>query len=127
MSNLLKETLEILEENNRNPSQVRWVGSIDGKYAISWDEFAKVADLEYDSSYGWQEIADDLVVVGSNWWLERHEYDGSEWWEYKTTPKKSAKPISFEMEDLHVYAWHSLGDRSWRESHLGEGDDGNAS
>ena len=28
------------------------------------------------------------MVVGNNWWLERHEYDGSEWWEYKQFPVK---------------------------------------
>ena len=33
------------------------------------------------------QVADDLVVVGDSWWLERHEYDGSEWWEYKEKPK----------------------------------------
>ena len=28
------------------------------------------------------------VAVGDNWWLERAEYDGSEWWEFKTIPKE---------------------------------------
>jgi hypothetical protein len=27
-----------------------------------------------------------LEIVGDDWWLERHEYDGAEWWEYKTKP-----------------------------------------
>jgi len=30
-----------------------------------------------------------LTVAGDDWWLERHGYDGSEWWEFKTLPKKS--------------------------------------
>ena len=33
------------------------------------------------------EVAEDLVVVGDNWWIERHEYDGNEWWEYKEKAK----------------------------------------
>ena len=28
----------------------------------------------------------DLLIVGDDWWLERHEYDGAEWWEFKTLP-----------------------------------------
>jgi hypothetical protein len=30
-----------------------------------------------------------IIVVGKDWWLERHEYDGSEWWEFKTMPDKN--------------------------------------
>lgn len=29
-----------------------------------------------------------LKIVGDNWWLERHEYDGAEWFEFKTLPQK---------------------------------------
>lgn len=54
----------------------------------SWDDFSKQADFEYNNGYDWQEIPADLVVVGDNWWLERAEYDGSEWWEFKTIPKE---------------------------------------
>lgn len=42
----------------------------------------------YDSGYGKSEVAEDLVIVGDGWWLERNEYDGAEWWEYKETPKQ---------------------------------------
>jgi len=86
--NLLKETIETLELYDKSPKDVRWVGTEDGKYAISWEEFEKIAkDVEYYSGYGLQEIPDNLVVVGDDWWLERAEYDGSEWWEFKTMPK----------------------------------------
>jgi hypothetical protein len=31
----------------------------------------------------------DLVVVGIDWWLERHNgNEDSEWWEFKTLPKR---------------------------------------
>ena len=26
------------------------------------------------------------MIVGWNWWLERREYDGAEWWELETKP-----------------------------------------
>ncbi len=39
----------------------------------------------YDNSYGTQELF-GTVWMNNGDWLERHEYDGSEWWEYKTCP-----------------------------------------
>lgn len=97
MQNLLHETLETLSAAGKSPSDVRWVGGItraNEDYAGSWDEFAILADFEYNDSYGGNEIDGDLVIVGDDWWLERGEYDGSEWWEFKTLPKaKPANPI----------------------------------
>lgn len=42
----------------------------------------------YGHHPGTEEVATDLLVVGDGWWLERHEYDGSEWWEHKALPAK---------------------------------------
>lgn len=95
MQNLLTETIDALKEAGKTSTMVRWVGSRDGEYAISWKEFAKIADAEYYEGYGSQEIPYDLVVVGSGWWLERHEYDGSEWWEFKSTPKRQEPFLPF--------------------------------
>lgn len=86
--NLLQETMNALKENGKIPADVRWVGRASISAKCSWDDFSKQADFEYNDSYGWQEIPADLVVVGDNWWLERAEYDGSEWWEFKTIPKE---------------------------------------
>lgn len=90
MQNLLNETLEILEENGKTPADVLWVGG--GQYAATWDEFAVLADADYYNGYGGTEVPVDLYVVGDDWWLERHEYDGSEWWEFKTMPHRHANP-----------------------------------
>lgn len=80
--NLLQETIDVLKVHNHVPEDVLWVGSEDGEYAITWDEFAKIADDEYDEGYGGQEVAKDLVIVGAGWWYSRGECDGSEWWDY---------------------------------------------
>lgn len=52
-------------------------------------------DVEYDNSFGYTKVALDLVVVGEDWWLERHEYwyenDCSGWWEFKRMPVKPTK------------------------------------
>jgi len=85
--NLLKETVEVLKANGKKPEDVKWCGS--SKFGwFSWSEFTRVADVEYDNGFGASEVAIDLVIVGKDWWLERGEYDGSEWWEFKTLPSK---------------------------------------
>ena len=86
MSNLKFETLEILKENGKTIKDIRWIGSKD--IAIPLDLFWILADTEYNNDFGSQKVARDLVVVGDDWWLERAEYDGSEWWEFKTMPTK---------------------------------------
>ena len=99
MTNLLAETVQCILENNMTPKDVEWIGSLDGEYSMTWDEYEELANFEYDSGFGSQAIATDLVIVmkdGS--WMERGEYDGSEWWEChfpnKMKPKPNAKKIT---------------------------------
>jgi len=86
MTNLLKETIEILSGYKKTPSDILWIGT--NKSYMTWDDFEKEANFEYDDGFGGEKINTSLLVVGKNFWLERHEYDGSEWWEYKEQPKK---------------------------------------
>jgi hypothetical protein len=51
-----------------------------------WETFLKSIDFNYDSGYGGQELFGTLWLEDGTW-LERGEYDGSEWWEYKKTPE----------------------------------------
>lgn len=115
MRNLLEETKQVLEENGKTFEDVKWIGSND--FYIDIDDFLVVADTEYDNGYGGQEVARDLLIVGDDWWLERHEYDGSEWWEYKTIPQKPKTYLvnlqaltveQAEKKNIDVVAWESL-------------------
>lgn len=115
MRNLLEETKQVLEENGKTFEDVRWIGSND--FSIDIDDFLVVADTEYDNGYGGQEVAIDLLVVGDDWWLERHQYDGSEWWEYKTTPQKPKTHLTnlqaltidqAQRYNIDVVAWEDL-------------------
>lgn len=94
--NLLAETTDTLLENDIAASHVRWVGSRDGSLAMDWEQFAAIADVEYDNGYGGPEVAGDLVVVGDDWWLERYEYDGAERWLFKRLPVKSDGALPFK-------------------------------
>lgn len=94
---LLPETIEALDAEGKTPADVRWVGSADGAYSVSWDDFAAVAaDVEYRNLSGHAEVATDLVVVGDGWWLERAEYDGDEWWAYKACPTQQPDARGFD-------------------------------
>lgn len=86
MVNLLEETLANLSANHKSPNEVIWVGAADGTEILTFEEFSKMANFEYDSGFGSEEIRSDLVIVGKDWWLARREYDGSEWWEYLKLP-----------------------------------------
>jgi len=85
MNNLLEDTREVLEENGKTIFDILWFGN--DKFVFDCDIQA-LFNIEYDSGFGGAEIPEDLIVVGADFWIERHEYDGSEWWEYKTMPTK---------------------------------------
>ena len=83
---LLEETLQELKENNKTELDILWCGC-EGTY-FNWEYFKEIANIEYDNGYGGAEIHLSLIIVGKNFWLERAEYGGSEWWDFKTYPKK---------------------------------------
>jgi hypothetical protein len=82
MINLLEETIEYLKRHNKTLKDVLFCGGNEYKFSVK--KFKKLANIKYDNSYGTQIIARDLKVYGEDWWLERHEYNGAEWWEYKS-------------------------------------------
>ena len=87
MTHLWEEPTTTLMEHGKTFKVVKYIQGSD--FGITKENFEKVAKKsKYNSGFGAAEVADDLVVVGDNWWLERHEYDGSEWWEYKEKPKQ---------------------------------------
>ena len=88
MTNLLKETEEILKQNDIEITDILWIGSSKDDFYIPLENALEIMNVEYHSGFGAPEIAEDLIVAGKDWWLERHEYDGSEWWEFKRTPIK---------------------------------------
>lgn len=101
MKNLLRETISELEDHGKTLDDVLWIGEeprisyynkevIDG-YTISKSQFLELANKNYNGGYGIQNVNEHLVVVGENFWLERHGYDGMDWWEYKRQPIQPKK------------------------------------
>lgn len=83
--------------------------------ACTWEEFQTLADIEYDDGFGSQQIATDLTIVfsdGNRMW--RHEYDGSERWNYTDpvdipTDTIPIRALTVQDEDLHSM-WDDLED-----------------
>jgi hypothetical protein len=95
--NLLEETLSVIAKNGKDHRSVRWVGSKDGTFAISWEDFKVLArDIYYYPvpNYGIS-IAADLIIAGFGWWLERVCYSDGEQWEYRESPKQRTDPVPF--------------------------------
>lgn len=46
-------------------------------------------NVEYDDGWGGQWLF-GIVVFSDGTWLERGEYDGSEWWEHKQLPTQES-------------------------------------
>lgn len=84
--NLLQETRNALARAGKGPEDVVWCGSKAGAYWFTWAQFEQLTDRDYNDSWGIENVAMDLVVVGADWWLERGEYDGSEWWDFRIRP-----------------------------------------
>ena len=112
--NLLKETMEFLKENGKEESDVLYCCG--DTIEFTWDNFKELADVEYDNDYGGAEVAENLKIVGENFWLERREYDGSEWWDFKEFPSnnlelKVIKALTIDQAqafDQDVYSCSSL-------------------
>lgn len=107
--NLYDETVRILEQNGKTIKDIVFVQG--NSFRISVSNFIEVAKTtDYDSGFGASEIASDLVLVGDGFWLERGEYDGSEWWEFKEPPSRlerteSVNSLSIVGEQI---GWETL-------------------
>jgi hypothetical protein len=99
MINLLKETKEILKKNNKKLGDIAWFGS---KKDELKGELEQLLNFEYNNGFGCQEVFKDLILVGKDFWLERHEYDGSEWWEYKTQPERPKETHELGIRNLKI-------------------------
>lgn len=108
--NLYKETIEILKEHGKTFDDVVVICGDD--FQITKDDFIKYSNTEYDSGYGAPEVAEDLLVIGAGFWLERHEYDGSEWWEYKEIPERNELPFrkinALTVRQAYKIGWETL-------------------
>jgi hypothetical protein len=109
MTNLYEETLETIYNLGYTPDDIVHIGN--EAYGCTWKEFVSLADFTYSSGFGSAKVATDLVIVfddGS--YLSRGEYDGSEWWEFHTTPTIPENPKSIQSLGGEGFLWVRIAD-----------------
>ena len=111
--NLLQETIEAVAESGHTPDQIVFIGSRVTGHSCTWDEFVVLADREYESGFGSQKVAEDLLVLfsdGQTMW--RHEYDGSEQWMFSEPfePPVERKPIRSLFVVANQVGWKALSE-----------------
>lgn len=105
--NFYEETIDALKDKGKTMDDVVWIGG--NSFEMPKENFIELARKQiYDSGYGGQEMPTDIKVVGKDFWLERAEYDGAEWWEYKEFP---IRPNEIKVVTKLIGAWDILGER----------------
>jgi hypothetical protein len=92
MSRLITETKEAIKRSGHKIADIIFIGSEVSGHSCTWKEFEQLANFDYDSGFGSQEVATDLIIVfsdGAKMW--RDEYDGSEGWAYSSPFKMPTK------------------------------------
>lgn len=112
MNSLWDETIEVLMRHGKTFDDVIAIAGND--FRVSKDNFEEVAKTAfYDSGYGSAEVAVDLKLIGSDFWLERREYDGSEWWAFCQMPRTPHSQPMREINALVPNQYHGRNLMFW--------------
>ena len=108
--NFLQETKKAILDSGHKLEEVMFIGSSNGEYRMSWDKFVTKANFEYDNGFGSSKIAVDLIIYfNDKTYIQRGEYDGSEWWEYNVPKIFNAND---EFKDFNIlggdYMWETV-------------------
>jgi len=97
--NALEELEDVLKNKEKVVNDIKAVNIaiIDRNYKkivhVKRVENLNKLNVEYDDGYGSQEL-EGIVLFKDGTWLEREEYDGSEWWRFFTL---------LTIEDVHNF------------------------
>ena len=94
--NLLSETIDAIKDSGHTPEDIYFIGSRESGHSCTWEEYKKLADIEYDKGYGSQKVARDLIIVfkdGSS--MCREESHAAEWWSF-------ARPFQLPTEQKTI-------------------------
>ena len=111
--NLLKETIEAIKDSGHSPDDIVFIGSERTGHECTWEQFQRLADVDYDDGFGAQKVASDLIVVFRDGHkMDRHEYDGSECWNVMAPFKRPAQslPITRLIVTAEQVGWCSLAE-----------------
>ena len=108
LKNLWIETICDLEDHGKTFDDVLWIGCPDFK--IPKEDFKRLANEEYDSGFGAADVAEDLIIAGSDFYMTRGEYDGSEWWDWHEQPEepKETREVTTLFCGTWAVGWRKL-------------------
>ena len=102
MVNLLKETEYILKKHRYKLYNIKYVRNAEGLIPVA-DFVTAARNFNYDNDHGDLCVDPTLVIVGKFWWMTRKSYDGKEWWEFHTKPKKpTVLAVDFMIQNTRV-------------------------
>lgn len=97
-----------IEDAVITPDRIRWIGSSDGKLAMSWEDFKKrFATTVHDPEDPRTELAADLVIkMFDGSWYERDLAANGDW-VHRHVPVKcgDSRPYNYVSEDSPAGSW----------------------
>lgn len=104
MANLLKETLEVLDNLGIKEEEVIYVvdrsNPRDCKF-MTWEMFKDIASRKnYDEGLGVAEVNTGIIIYTVDYILYRHEYDGAERWEEIPTSEHMYELLSGKAPEV---------------------------
>ena len=87
--NLKEETLNKIKDIGKTIEDIEYGTIVDDTKIYTIDSVSDLdkLDFRYYAGYGTQEVSGNIVFKDGTW-LDRAEYDGSEWWEYYKKPER---------------------------------------
>ena len=87
MLNAKKELLEVIPEGTKIKCAIVNKHLLKVGYTEDeFEDFLNLLDFKYNNGYGGQNLY-GAVWLEDGTWLDRGEYDGSEWWEHIVMPE----------------------------------------
>lgn len=96
MKNFKEHVCAFLNKHGESIENANWAGFVGyGKFETI-DEFLEFCDFEYEEDMydlmpefsRFDDIIEQLVIVGDDWWVEIYTYDGLNYLDFKKSPDK---------------------------------------
>lgn len=96
--NFYDETYKAIVDSNHTIDDIDFFSMVimDNRKEVqfSFDDFKRNSNFYYDNGFGTAVINLSLkIIFKDGTFMERREYDGSEWWEFVQIPKKDKSKV----------------------------------
>lgn len=110
-----------LQEHEKSLNDIIWIGSQD--FSIPIDNFCQLASTipEYERD---NDVAEDIIISGKDFWVEREIFENNGKWVYKVTPQKAKDEYTINALNFNHFSseqfemWEKIKRKRYRETHL---------